>query len=216
MTAQKRGIIYVDTGALYRSVGLYALRRGVGSKDEPGVTALLPEIELEMKYGDAGDLRVLLCGEDVTEEIRIPEASIYASDVSALPAVRAFLLQTQRDMAVRGDVIMDGRDIGTVVLPNAGVKIFLTAQPEIRARRRYDELIAAGRAVTYDDVLRDINYRDKNDSSRAAAPLKAAEDAVVFDTTELDLNESFLRLIELIDEGLSAKGEIRYKDDAAI
>ncbi|MDR1328853.1 MAG: (d)CMP kinase [Oscillospiraceae bacterium] len=207
LAAKKLGMIYADTGALYRAVGLCALRRGVSSKDARSVSALLPEIELEMIYDGAGAQRMLLCGEDVTDEIRAPEASIYASDVSAFPEVRAFLLQTQRDMAARRDVIMDGRDIGTVVLPNAGVKIFLTAQPEIRARRRYDELVASGRDVTYADVLRDINYRDANDSSRASAPLRAAPDSIVFDTSAIGLEESFFRLLEIISERLCVKND---------
>jgi cytidylate kinase len=207
MAARRLGIIYADTGALYRSVGLYALRRGISSRDARGVAALLPEIEIEMSYDDTGCQRTHLRGEDVTDEIRAPEASLYASDVSAIPDVRAFLLQTQRDMAARRDVIMDGRDIGTVVLPNAGVKVFLTARPEIRARRRCDELTAAGRDVTYEDVLRDINKRDTNDSSRAAAPLRVAADAIVFDTSELDLEESFSGLLDIINERLYGEND---------
>jgi cytidylate kinase len=206
LTAKKLGLIYVDTGALYRSIGLFVLRRGVASKDEAGVKRLLPEITLEMKYDGSGTQRVILRGEDVTDEIRSPEVSIYASDVSAQAAVREFLLQMQRDMAVRYDVIMDGRDIGTVVMPSAGVKIFLTADPEIRARRRYDEMLAAGREVTYDEVLRDINYRDTNDSARANAPLKAAESAIVVDTSAFNLDESFDKILDIINERLADNG----------
>jgi cytidylate kinase len=172
MTAREFGLIYVDTGALYRTVGLYALRKGVGSKDLEGVTRLLPEITIQMRYDSEGIQRMLLNGEDVTDAIRLPEASIYASDVSAMAPVRAFLLEMQREMAARYDVIMDGRDIGTVVIPGAGLKIYLTAAPETRARRRYEELKAKNVMTTYEDVLRDIEYRDKNDSSRSAAPLR--------------------------------------------
>jgi len=202
MMAKKLGMIYVDTGALYRSIGLFVLRRDVDSRDEQSVVRLLPEIELEMKYDDAGVQRVILCGEDITDEIRTPQISMYASDVSAHGEVRRFLLQMQRDMAVKYDVIMDGRDIGTVVMPSAGVKIFLTAAPGIRARRRYDELIANGRDVTLEDVLHDINERDANDSSRANAPLKPADDAVTVDTTQTDLDESLGTLLKIYNERL--------------
>ena len=189
LTAKKYGLIYVDTGALYRSVGLLALRRGVGSKDYDGVVRLLPEIGLDMRYDSDGLQRMYLNGEDVTEAIRTPEASIYASDVSAMPPVRSFLLDMQREMAVKHDVVMDGRDIGTVVLPKAGLKVFLTARPEVRAARRLTELREKNIEASYEDVLRDIRYRDKNDSERAAAPLRAAPDAVLVDTSELDLGQ---------------------------
>ncbi|MDR3277535.1 MAG: (d)CMP kinase, partial [Oscillospiraceae bacterium] len=191
LAAKKFGLIYVDTGALYRTVGLFILRGGVGSKDEKGVARLLPEIEIEMRYDGAGVQRMILNGEDVTDDIRLPEVSIYASDVSAMVPVRAFLLQMQRDMAVKYNAILDGRDIGTVVLPGAGLKIFLTAEPGIRAARRHAELREKGVETTYEDVLRDITYRDVNDSSRAAAPLRAAEGAVILDTSAIDLNASF-------------------------
>ena len=203
LLAERLGMIYVDTGALYRSIGIFALRRNVGSKDEEGVRALLPEITLEMKYDELDRQRMILRGEDVTDELRAPEVSIYASDVSAQPAVREFLLQMQRDMATRYNVIMDGRDIGTVVMPSAGVKIYLTAEPEIRARRRFDELRAAGREVTFEEVLRDINYRDANDSSRKNAPLKVAEGAIVVDTTAENLEQSFDTILDIINERLS-------------
>lgn len=198
--AKHFGYIYVDTGALYRSIGLYMLRKNVVSTDESSVVSLLPEIELEMKYDDNGVQRMILNGEDVTDEIRTPEASKYASDVSAMPPVREFLLNMQRDMAEKYNVIMDGRDIGTVVLPNAGLKVFLVADASVRARRRYDELVARGMEVSYDDVLNDMNQRDKNDSERAAAPLKAADDAVILDTTELNFEESVEALCKLISE----------------
>ncbi len=202
LTAKKYGLIYVDTGALYRSVGLFALRRNVASKDEKNVALLLPEISIDMRYDEEGLQRMILNGEDVTDEIRIPEVSIYASDVSAMPPVRAFLLSMQREMALRNDVIMDGRDIGTVVIPNAGLKIFLTAQPEERARRRHKELTDKKIAVTYDEVLRDIEYRDKNDSERSAAPLRAAHDAILVDTTGKSLDECFQIICALAKEKL--------------
>jgi len=198
MAAKHFGLIYVDTGALYRCVGLYALRKGVGSRDEDSVSRLLPEIELEMKYDGQGIQRMFLLGEDVTDDIRLPEASKYASDVSAMQPVRDFLLSTQRGMAEKYDVIMDGRDIGTVVLPDAGLKVFLTADPETRARRRYLELVDKNIETTLEEVRSDMNDRDKNDSERAAAPLKAADDAVFLDTTDLDLEESFQALCRLI------------------
>jgi cytidylate kinase len=196
--ARRFGLIYVDTGALYRSIGLYVLRKGISSRDEKGVSALLPEIELEMIYDADGVQRMILCGEDVTEDIRLPEVSTYASDVSAMPPVRAFLLSMQRDMAVKYDVIMDGRDIGTVVLPDAGLKIFITADIEARAKRRYLELREKGVDTSLEEVQRDMGIRDRNDSEREAAPLKAAEDAILLDTTELDLNESLEALSDII------------------
>ena len=199
LTAKNYGLIYVDTGALYRSVGLFVLRRGVGSKDAESVGRLLPEIRVDMRYDADGLQRMYLGGEDVTGEIRLPQASIYASDVSAMPPVRAFLLATQREMAQKYDVVMDGRDIGTVVLPNAGLKLFLTARPEVRARRRFQELREKNIETSYEDVLRDIVYRDKNDSERAAAPLLAAPDAVLIDTSELDL-EQCLKTISALAE----------------
>ena len=202
-TAKHFGLIYVDTGALYRCVGLYALRNGAASKDVASVVGLLQEINIEMMYDDNGLQRMLLNGEDVTESIRLPEASIYASDVSAMPQVRAFLLSTQREMAVKYDVIMDGRDIGTVILPNAGLKVFLTADPEVRAKRRYLELLGKNIETTLDEVRIDMRARDKNDSERAEAPLMVADDAVLLDTTELNLDESFLAICELIDRRLN-------------
>jgi len=202
MAAEKFGLIYVDTGAIYRCVGLYTLRKNVDSKDRDAVTALLPDIDIEIRYNDAGAQCMILNGEDVSAEIRMPPVSIYASDVSAIPAVRAFLLDMQRSMAVRYDVIMDGRDIGTVVLPDAGLKVFLTASPEARAKRRFIELEAKGVETTFEEVLRDINYRDLNDSTRAEAPLKQADDAVLLDTSFLDLEQSFEALSNIISEKL--------------
>ena len=201
-TAKHFGLIYVDTGALYRCIGLFAFRNNVASTDREAVIDLLPKIKLEMKYDDSGVQRMFLCGEDVTTDIRLPEISKYASDVSAMPEVREFLLSMQRDMAVKYDVIMDGRDIGTVVLPNAGLKIFITADPKARAMRRYLELIGNGVETTLDEVLNAMVIRDKNDSEREAAPLKAAEDAITLDTTGLDLEESFEAICKLIKENL--------------
>jgi len=201
MRAAKRfGFMYVDTGALYRCIGLYALRNNVASRDEARVTALLPEISLEMMYDDYGVQRMLLNSEDVTDAIRVPEASKYASEVSAIPAVRAFLLSMQREMSARYDVVMDGRDIGTVVLPDAGLKVFLTAKLEVRAKRRFIELQEKNINTTLEEVQREMDLRDKNDSERKEAPLKAAGDAVILDTTELNLEESFAALCEIISE----------------
>ncbi len=196
------GFLYVDTGAIYRTVGLAALRRGIDRRDETAVKALLPELEIEMRYNEAGEQRMFLNGEDVSAEIRLPEVSLCASDVSALPAVRAFLLEMQRKMAREHDVIMDGRDIGTVVLPDAELKIFLTASAEARAERRLKELLGKGVEASFEEVLRDIRYRDEQDSGRAAAPLKAAEDAVPVDTTEIDFEASFRLLCAVIRDRL--------------
>ena len=187
--AQRLGYIYCDTGALYRAVGLYCVRNGADPKNSDAVTGQLEHIKLELRLVE-GAQRVFLNGEDVSEEIRLPEISMAASAVSAIPAVRAALLGLQREIAAKSSAIMDGRDIGTVVLPNAEVKIFLTAKPEIRAKRRYDELVAKGRDVKYDDVLRELNERDYADSHRETAPLKQAEDAVLADTSELDFEQS--------------------------
>ncbi len=191
MTAREFGFIYVDTGALYRTVGLFALRRGVDTKDREGVAALLPEIHISMRYDESGVQRMLLGGEDVSDLIRTPEVSMAASDVSALPEVRAFLLDTQRDLAKQYNVVMDGRDIGTVVLPEAKIKIFLTASPRERAMRRWRELREEGVDTDLETVLRDMERRDRNDSSRDIAPLRPAPDAVMCDTTDLDLQGSF-------------------------
>jgi cytidylate kinase len=208
MAAAKYGLVYVDTGAIYRCVGLYTYRKGVDSKDPEAVAALLGDIDIEITYDENGVQRMILNGEDVSGDIRMPPISIYASDVSAIPAVRAFLLDMQRSMAVRYDVIMDGRDIGTVVLPNAGLKVFLTASAKARAQRRLAELKEKGVKTTFKEVLRDINYRDKNDSTRAEAPLKQADDAILLDTSELDLDESFSALSEIIKDKLGYEQRI--------
>ena len=195
--AKELGYLYVDTGAMYRAIGLYAKRAGADTKNAAAVEALLPEVRVELKYVD-GAQRVLLCGEDVSEAIRAEEIGMAASDVSAHPAVRRFLLDTQRNMALTHDLLMDGRDIGTVILPNATVKIFLTASPEARAKRRMLELQQKGQPAEYDTVLEDIRQRDWQDTHRETAPLKQAEDAVLVDTTELDFEESFQTLKNLI------------------
>ena len=198
--AEAFGFLYVDTGAIYRTVGLAALRRGIDRKDMEAVSRMLPDIQIEMKYNEAGEQRMFLDGEDVSDEIRKPEISICASDVSALPAVRSYLMQMQRTLAEENNVIMDGRDIGTVVLPNADLKIFLTASAEARARRRMLELQEKGMPCVYEDVLKDIRYRDEQDSCRDAAPLRRADDAILVDTTELNFDESFAALSQLIIE----------------
>lgn len=187
--AQRLGFIYCDTGALYRSVGLYCHRNGVDFKSPNDIAAQLDKIRLEIRLVD-GTQRVLLNGEDVSEEIRLPEISMAASAVASVPSVRAALLELQRETAAKCSAIMDGRDIGTVVLPNADVKIFLTANPEIRAKRRFDELIAKGKNVKFEDVLRELNERDYADTHREIAPLKQADDAVLADTSELDFEQS--------------------------
>lgn len=198
--AAKLGYLYVDTGAIYRTLGLFALSRGVSPSDPEGVAGLLPQAVITMNYGEDGLQHMYLGGEDVTGAIRTPEVSTAASKVSAIPAVRAFLLEMQRDMARNNNVIMDGRDIGTVVLPQADVKIFLTASPQERAKRRHAELVAKGNTDSYETVLRDILERDERDSSRAAAPLQQAEDALLFDTTDYSLEECVDRLLQIVRE----------------
>ena len=198
--AARFGFIYVDTGAIYRTVGLAAARAGLPLGAEQDVLKLLPGRDIAFGYGEDGAQHMYLNGEDVSGLIRTPEISMRASEVSAMPEVRACLLDMQRKMAESHSVIMDGRDIGTVVLPNASLKIFLTASPERRAERRYLELREKGATDSYDEVLRDIIKRDKNDSSRAAAPLKRADDAIEVDTSELSLDESIERICALISD----------------
>ena len=200
--AKELGFVYVDTGAIYRSVGYYAYQRGIDPADGAAVEALLPEIQLEMVYREDGLQHMILNGEDVTKEIRLPEISMYASRVSAIPAVRAFLMDMQRDMARTHSVIMDGRDIGTVVLPQADVKLFLTASAEDRARRRCLELEERGTPEPYEKLLEEMQERDRNDSSRSAAPLRPAEDAVILDTTGNTFQQSFDLLLQKIKERL--------------
>lgn len=205
--AKRFGFIYVDTGAIYRTVGLAAYRGGIDRRDASAVEALLPQLEIAMRYTDAGEQHMYLNGEDVTALIREPEISICASDVAALPAVRAFLMELQRRMARENSVIMDGRDIGTVVLPDAEVKIFLTASAEARARRRLLELEQKGMKQSFDEVLRDIKYRDEQDSHRTAAPLKKAEDAIAVDTSELNFDESLELVVKIIRQKLGIGAE---------
>lgn len=198
--AKRLGFIYIDTGALYRTVGLAATRAGVEAKEGKEVEQLLSQITVELTFNDKGEQVVLLNKEDVSGLIRTPEASMMASAISAVPSVRAFLLDLQRDIAKTNNVIMDGRDIGTVILPDAEVKIFLTASPEARAKRRYDELVEKGMDVKYEDILQDVITRDYNDSHREIAPLKQADDAVLADTTEVDLDGSIELIINIIKE----------------
>ena len=203
--AAKLGYVYVDTGAMYRSIGLAVCRRGIAGEDTTGIIATLPEIAIQLTYQD-GAQHVLLNGEDVSEAIRTPEISYYASKVSAVPEVRRFLLETQRNMAKNGNILMDGRDIGTVILPDAPVKIFLTASAQSRAERRYKELIEKGQQVTMDGILHDINERDRQDMTRAVAPLKQADDAVLLDTSSLTLEESIAAVLRIIREKNGGKG----------
>ncbi len=198
--AKRLGFIYIDTGALYRTVGLAATRANVEPKEGKEVDELLTTIKVELSFNDKGEQIVLLNGEDVSGLIRTPEASMTASAISAIPSVRAFLLDLQRDIAKTNNVIMDGRDIGTVVLPDAEVKIFLTATPEARAQRRYKELCEKGMDVKYEDILNDVITRDYNDSHREIAPLKQADDAVLADTTEVDLEGSIDLILSIIKE----------------
>lgn len=198
--AKELGFYYVDTGAIYRTVGYHMTLMGIGPRDVDGITRLIDDVNLKITYDESGLQHMLLNGMDVTEEIRTPEASMVASKIAAQPVVRAYLLDVQRELAREHSVVMDGRDIGTVVLPNADVKIFLTAAPEIRAKRRYDELIAKGKQVTFDEVLRDLNTRDEQDANRAIAPLKCAKDAVRLDTSELDFAGSVAAVRRIIEE----------------
>lgn len=196
--AAKLGIVYVDTGAIYRSIGYYVYRKGIDPKDVQAVIAVLPELDIQMCYGEDGVQRMILNGEDVSQQIRLPEMSMYASAVSAIPEVRTFLLEMQREMARRTSVIMDGRDIGTVVLPDAQVKIFLTAAAEVRALRRMKELEQRGTPQPFAEVLQQIEERDWADSHRAIAPLRQAEDAVLLDTGALDFDESLEAMLAII------------------
>lgn len=201
LLAKKLSFIYVDTGALYRAVGLYAIEHGVAPKQEADVCALLQDIRLDLSYTAQGQ-RVLLCGEDVSTKIRQPEISMAASDVSKIPDVRAFLLDLQKNIAQRENVVMDGRDIGTVVLPDAQLKIFLTASPQERARRRYQELRSKGIEADFNTVLADLVVRDSQDENRAIAPLKPAQDSVRADTTGCTLNQALDSLLKIVKDQL--------------
>ena len=195
--AARLGFVYVDTGAIYRTVGLAARNAGVDKADSEGIKALLTGLQVDIRY-ENGVQKMYLNGRDVTGEIRSPEISAYASYVSAIPEVRAFLMEMQRRLAREHDVIMDGRDIGTVVLPEAGLKIFLTASAEKRAMRRFRELQEKNPAITFEEVLSDMTARDAKDSQRETAPLKAAEDAVLVDTSDLSLEESVELIVNMI------------------
>ena len=197
VVAAKLGIIYVDTGALYRTIGLYMLRSGINPKDEEAVTAALTSFTLELKFMD-GKQTILLDGIDVGDSIRTPEVSMAASAVSAIGAVREYLLNTQRDTARKNSVIMDGRDIGTVILPDAEIKIFLTASPEARAKRRYEELIQKGQTVTYEQVYNEMVERDTNDSTRALAPCVPAKDAIILDNSNLTAEETVDEVLKIV------------------
>lgn len=198
--AEKFGFIYVDTGAIYRTIGLASKIHGVSLDDKATVIAMLPKLAIELRYNENGEQRMYLDGADVSRDIRLPEVSMLASAVSAIPEVRAFLVDMQRDMAKKHDVIMDGRDIGTVILPDADLKIFLTADVTDRAQRRYEELRTKGVDKPFDEVLEEMKQRDEQDTLRAAAPLKAADDAVLLDTSGNTLEESIAAVCRLISE----------------
>lgn len=198
-TAENLGFIYVDTGALYRTVGLKFSRAGADTTLNCDIESILSDTTVDIRFVD-GEQRVFLDGEDVSDEIRTPTASMMASAVSAKPPVRAFLLDMQRKLAKENNVVMDGRDIGTVVLPDATVKIYLTASAEARAQRRYKELLEKGTSVTLKEVYDDMVQRDYNDMNREIAPLKQADDAVVADTTECNLEESLDLLLKIVKE----------------
>ena len=201
--AERLGILYVDTGAIYRTIGLYVQRRGIDPKDTSAVLAALPDIHIAMAHDGDGLQRMLLNGEDVSADIRLPEISMYASAVSAIQGVRDFLMEMQRSLARAHSVIMDGRDIGTVVLPDADVKIFLYADVEVRAKRRELELQQRGTPKPYAEVLREMEERDYNDTHRAAAPLRAADDAIMVDTSSMDFNASLELLLDVIRGSVS-------------
>ena len=197
--AARLGIVYVDTGALYRTVGYFVRSQGIARTDTEGVISCLPYIKIEVRY-ENGAQHVYLNGEDLGDRIRQPEISMYASAVSAVPAVRDFLLDTQRDIAAKNSVIMDGRDIGTVILPHADVKIFMTASNEARAMRRTKELLAKGMEANYEDVLREMIERDNNDRNRAVAPAVAAPDAVLLDNSDMSIEENVEAVLAIIRE----------------
>ncbi len=199
LAAKELGFIYIDTGALYRSIGVAVLRKGLKTDCKEDVISVLPEVELSLTFVE-GEQRVILCGEDVSRDIRLPEASMAASNVSAIPEVRAFLFEMQKKFARENNCLMDGRDIGTVILPDAQVKIFLTASPEVRADRRYKELIEKGTPKDYNELLEEIKLRDFNDSNRAVAPLKPAEDAYILDSSDMTREEVVEKVVSLAKE----------------
>lgn len=199
LAAKELGFIYIDTGALYRAIGVAVLRKGLKTDCKEDVISVLPEISLSLEFVD-GEQRVILCGEDVSRDIRLPEASMAASNVSAIPEVREFLLEMQKKFARENNCLMDGRDIGTVILPHAKPKIFLTASPEVRADRRYKELIVKGTPKDYNELLEEIKLRDYNDSHRAVAPLKPADDAYILDSSGMSLEEVVAKIVSLAKE----------------
>lgn len=200
LLAKKLGFVYVDTGAIYRTVGYHMDLMGIGPKDADGVLRLLDDVNLEITYDEGGVQHMILNGRDVSGEIRTPEMSKIASQISALSCVRTFLLDMQRDVAKTHNVIMDGRDIGTVVLPKADVKIYLTASAEVRAERRLKELQEKGMDVKYETVLKEIKERDHQDMTRTIAPLKQAKDALLLDTSELNLEQAVAAMESIIRE----------------
>ena len=202
--AQKMGIVYVDTGAMYRTVGLYVRDHGVSYEDTDAVVAMLPEITIEVKFED-GVQNIYLNGVNPGDRIREPEISMYASGVSKIPQVRAFLLETQKEIARKNSVIMDGRDIGTVILPNADLKLFMTASPETRAKRRYLELLEKGQQVTLEQVMEEMVARDAQDAGREIAPAIPADDAIMYDNSGLTFEESLNALLAFIKEKLGDK-----------
>lgn len=199
--------IYVDTGAIYRTLGLACCRSGIDRHEVQAVMETLNAIDISIAYNEAGEQRMILNGEDVSKAIRQPEISLAASDVSAIPEVRAFLLEMQRKFARENHVVMDGRDIGTVVLPDAELKIFLTASPEARARRRVNDLREKGMEESFEKVLEEINLRDEQDTKRAAAPLKQADDAVLVDSSDLGFDETFAVLCDIVVQRFALKQE---------
>ena len=197
-TAKRLGFIYIDTGAMYRAVGLAAVRRGINTTDADAVISILDDINITLSY-DESCQQIFLNGENVSDDIRLPEISVAASNVAVIPSVRLKLVELQRELAAHNDVLMDGRDIGTYVLPDAEVKIFLTASVEERAKRRYRELIGKGIKADITEVKTDMEYRDKNDSEREFAPLKPAEDSIVLDNTDLSLEQSVNKICEIVE-----------------
>ena len=196
--AKALGFVYVDTGAIYRTVGYHMWLMGIGPKDADGIRRLLDDVNISVEYAADGVQHMILNGKDVTDEIRTPLMSSYASGVSAQACVRDYLLEMQRELARRHSVVMDGRDIATVVLPRANVKIFLTASAEVRAKRRFEELAAKGEKTTYEKVLSDMKARDQQDSTRAIAPLRCAPGAVRLDTSDMTLDEAETAILEIV------------------
>lgn len=197
--SKRLGYVYIDTGAMYRAVALYAINNGIDICEDSITDEVLSKIEIDIKYDDMGQ-KIILCGEDVTKSIRSPKVSIGASNVAVIPKVRLKLVELQRELSKKGSVIMDGRDIGTYVLPDAEIKIFLTASVDQRAKRRYKELLEKGEKADFEKVKRDIEYRDKNDSEREFAPLKKADDAILLDTSDMTQDEVIDKMIKIIEE----------------